>query len=119
MFMGYRLSTASSNAYEKYCGYTDVEQAGLALESAANIAISNALLSPQPTQDTILCKNDAFGKANFTIYRRLKFDPISGARDGDSIVIRGAYPLSNSINPATLQIDSIICNTSVRVRGNS
>jgi len=117
MFMGYRLSTASAKAYEKYCSYTDIEQAGLALESAANIAISNALLSPSPTQDTTLCTNDAFGKARFTIRRILKYD--GTARDGDSIVITGGYPLTNSIDLLTLQIDSIRCRTSVRVKGNA
>lgn len=118
MFMGYRLSTASAKAYEKYCGYIDVEQAGLALESAANVAISNALLTPSPAGDTTLCTNDAFGKARFTIYRRLKYNAV-GDRDGDSLLIRGAYPLTNSINLLTGKVDSIICNTSVRVKGNA
>jgi hypothetical protein len=117
MFMGYRLSTASSKAYEKYCSYADIEQAGLALESAANVAISNALLSASPTKDTILCTNDNFGDGRFTIYRFL-VSP-GGFRDGDSLFIRGAYPLTNSFNLVTGNLDSIICKTSVRVKGNA
>jgi hypothetical protein len=110
MFMGYRLSTASSKAYEKYCSYGDIEQAGLALESAANVAISNALLTTSPTSDTTLCTDDNFGKAKFTIRRILVYT--NGVRDGDSLYITGSYPLTNSIN-------TITCTTSVRVRGNA
>jgi hypothetical protein len=110
MLMGFRLSAVTSAAYEKYCSYADIEQAGLILESAANIAISNALLTTSPTADTTLCTNDSLARGTYTIRRLLKFT--NGTRDGDSLVIIGMYPFYGSTT-------GIVCTTSVRVRGNA
>jgi hypothetical protein len=120
MMMGFRLSTATSAAYEKYCSYADIEQAGLILESAANIAISNALLSPSPTtvNDTTLCLDEQLGKAKFTIHRILVFN-MYGNRDGDSLVVTGSYPLTGKISILTGKPYEITCTTKVKVRGNS
>jgi hypothetical protein len=46
MAMGFRLSDASSSAYQKYSAYAVLEQASLAVESGANIAISDAFFTP-------------------------------------------------------------------------
>jgi hypothetical protein len=45
MLMGFRISAISSKAYEKYIAYQNIEQANLTMESAANIAISQAFVS--------------------------------------------------------------------------
>lgn len=45
MTMGFRLSSLTSSAYDKYMTYYSIEQAGLAAESGANIAISNSYWS--------------------------------------------------------------------------
>jgi hypothetical protein len=45
MTMGFRLSSLTSSAYDKYMTYYSIEQAGLAAESGANIAISNSYFS--------------------------------------------------------------------------
>jgi hypothetical protein len=53
MVMGFRMSAISSKAYEKYIAYQVIEQANLTMESAANIAISQAFVSsstPNPSQ---------------------------------------------------------------------
>ena len=114
MFMGYRLSTVTSIAYQKYAGYSKIEQVGLALESAGNIAISNALLTTDPiANDTILCSNDTLAGITFTIDRRKMTNAI-GAKDGDSIIITGQCPIN--INGTTY---TITCNTGIRIRGNS
>ena len=42
MVVGFRISSLASSAYNKYLTYYSVEQASLAAESGANIAISNA-----------------------------------------------------------------------------
>jgi cytoskeletal protein CcmA (bactofilin family) len=110
MLMGFRLSAVTSASYEKYCSYADIEQAGLILESAANIAISNALLTPSPSADTTLCTNDSLARGTYTIRRLLKFT--NGTRDGDSLVITGIYPFYGSTT-------GIVCTTTVRVRGNA
>jgi len=52
MTIGFRISSLSSSAYNKYLTYYSVEQASLAAESGANIAISNAYFAratPLPT----------------------------------------------------------------------
>jgi hypothetical protein len=52
MAIGFRISSLSSSAYNKYLTYYSVEQASLAAESGANIAISNAYFAratPLPT----------------------------------------------------------------------
>ena len=116
MFMGYRLSTVTSTAYEKYAGYSKIEQVGLALESAGNIAISNALMTLDPTTvtDTTLCSNDTLAGITFTIHRIKMKDATSGASDGDSLYITGNCPITiNGINY------NIGCTTGIRVRGNS
>jgi hypothetical protein len=112
MYLGFRLATAASSAYEKYCAYADIEQAGMTLESAANIAISNSLMTAPVAVDTFLCTNDAFGKAIFTIKRIPRWTAF-GNRDGDSLVVFGSYPLTGSV------LSSITCTTSVRVKGNA
>lgn len=113
MFMGYRLSNATSTAYEKYCGYMAIEQAGLSLESAANIAISNALLTNPPTKDTTLCTNDTLAHAIFTIQKLLRYNSV-GDLDGDSLLLTGTYPIT--LNGS---IQNITCTTGVRVKGNA
>jgi len=42
MTIGFRISSMASSAYNKYLTYYSIEQASLAAESGANIAISNA-----------------------------------------------------------------------------
>jgi hypothetical protein len=46
MALGFRMSSITSSAYNKYINYNCLEQTGLAAESGANIAISNAFFSP-------------------------------------------------------------------------
>jgi cytoskeletal protein CcmA (bactofilin family) len=114
MMMGYRLSTATTTAYQKYSAYANIEQAGLALEGAANVAISFALLNPPPVvTDTFLCSNDPFHQGTFTIHIfRMT------ASDGDSIYITGSYPIAGCYT-LTGQQDSLRMVTSVRVQGNA
>jgi hypothetical protein len=45
MLMGFRLSSITSSAYNKYITYYSIEQSGLAAESGANIAISNTFFA--------------------------------------------------------------------------
>jgi hypothetical protein len=45
MVIGFRLSSITSSAYNKYITYYSIEQAGLAAESGANIAISNTFFA--------------------------------------------------------------------------
>ena len=111
MVMGFRMSSATNEAYKKYAAYADIEQASLALESAANIAISNALLTSSPTKDTVLASNDTLNNAIFTIKRFLKYS-IYGNRDGDSLYILGTHNLTGCST-------SLTNTTSVRVRGNA
>ena len=45
MMVGFRLSSITSSAYDKYTAYYSIEQASLAAESGANIVISNAFFA--------------------------------------------------------------------------
>jgi len=45
MAIGFRLSSIVSSSYSKYVTYYSIEQAGLAAESGANIALSNTFFS--------------------------------------------------------------------------
>jgi hypothetical protein len=116
MLMGFRMSTATSAAYEKYCGYADIEQAGLTMESCANLAISNALLSVQnPSPVTLLSGQQIFGKVgtSFTAVQYPMFDAAS-VQIGESLRVIGSYPINIGGS-----VTVITCTTNVRVRGNA
>jgi len=122
MMMGFRMSNATSAAYEKYSGYLDIEQSGLAMESCANIAIANALLDTARSSTINLCSNKTFfGKAgsNFSITQFPYLDPITNMQIGESLLVVANYPLTGTRNPFTGQIEQMYDTTYVKVQGNS
>jgi hypothetical protein len=63
MIQGFNLSQISMSAYQKYTEYGGIEQAGLAMESAANIAVSNSRTNPGAAIDStvfVSFKNGTF-----------------------------------------------------------
>jgi hypothetical protein len=120
MMMGYRMSSASSKAYDKYCGYADVEQAGLAMESCANIAISYALLDTPRVNTFSRCSNTTlFGKsgAAFTVTQYPTFDKV-GVQVGESLMVTSSYSLPSAILPTDLN-PKMYDTTYITVTGNS
>jgi hypothetical protein len=116
MMMGFRMSTATSAAYEKYCGYADIEQAGLTMESCANLAISNALLdTARSNMITLLSGQQIFGKVgtSFTAVQYPMLDAAS-VQVGESLRVIGSYPINIGGS-----VTALTCTTNVRVRGNA
>jgi hypothetical protein len=121
MLMGFRMSNATSKAYEKYCSYADIEQAQCAVESCANIAISAALLDTPTVVVTTRCSNEVlFGKdgSTFTVKQYPTYDAMM-VQKGESLTVTGTYKLK-SISPTLEDPDpKLTYATVVEVTGNS
>jgi hypothetical protein len=121
--MGFGLSRITSWAYDKYCGYADIEQSQLTAESCANIAISAALLdTPRITVQNRCSSTAMFGKSgtSFTVNQYPTFDGV-GVQNGESLMVVGSIPLPSAIKldyPPDLD-PHLICTTLVKVQGNS
>ena len=115
MAMGFRLSNASSSAYLKYSGYAALEQASLAVESGANIAISDAFFgAPTAIPTTTAFDFPSAGQGTIQITKTPLFDAV-GVLIGDSLTISGSRNIPNG----TLTDDQVKSQTSIRVQGNS
>ena len=114
MAIGYRMSSATSSAYQKYCAYNDIEQAGLAVESCANMAISHALLdSARINSYTLYTNQQLFGisGSSFSVKQFPTFDAFH-VQQGESLQVSGSFPLTGSSSNMTFW-------SSVQVTGNS
>jgi hypothetical protein len=104
MMLGYRMSTVTSSAYNKYIRYNCVEQTSLAAESGANIAISNAFFSkatPIPTASF----SSGTGVAGTIQITKTSFPTVVGGTDtaGFNLTIIGADLDDSVVTKVTVQ----------------
>jgi hypothetical protein len=98
MFMGFRVSTTVSRTYEKYITYADIEQGGLAMESGANIALSNECMN---LINTIPAVDVPFQSGSFRITRVVA--PSAQGLPGANLIITGTYADANFTTTVRVQ----------------
>ncbi len=90
MIVGFRISGTANRAYEKYITYNDMEQGGLAMESAANIALSNQCMDPS---NFVPAVSVPFQRGSFLITRDTAIT--AAGLPGQRITITGTYAGAN------------------------
>jgi hypothetical protein len=115
MVTGFRISTQTTQTYEKYLGYCDIEQAQLAAESAANIGISDAFFNPAGAIPGGVIGFPSSQEGTFTIIKDIRFSA-AGTIDSIIVNVNGNY---NMAGGGFLASNQVQLNTSVVISGGS
>jgi hypothetical protein len=115
MMMGFRTSKVTSTAYEKYSSYAAIEQASLAVESGANIAISNAFFDPLSTIPNANISFPSPGKGTIQIIKTPILEAVSGFTLGYNLTVNGSCNIISGPGGN----DAVTSQTSIQVQGNS